>query len=105
MSKYPDLIQLLMARGASDHQIRLLIGDNLLRVWGEIERRGEEIRTTELPVEDEWEGRQWHVGFKHSPFMFRETRDKAASQDWGEPHQFSVGKDGKHDGLKAEKNV
>ncbi|KAF7562323.1 hypothetical protein G7046_g1810 [Stylonectria norvegica] len=105
VSKYPDLIELLMARGATDDQIRLLAGDNLLRVWGEIERRGEEIRATEAPVEEEWEGRNWHTAFKNSPFLFRETRERAAREGWGEPHQFSVSKDGQHAGLKAEKHV
>lgn len=94
-----------MARGATDEQIRLLAGDNLLRVWGEIERRGEELRTEELPVEDEWEGRQWQKGYKSSPYMFRETRDRAAREDWGQPHQFSVDKTGQHSGIKEEKHV
>jgi membrane dipeptidase len=94
-----------MARGATDDQIRLLAGDNLLRVWGDIERRAKEIQAEELPVEEEWEGRNWHHGYKNSPYMFRETREKAARADWGEPHQFSVGLEGKHSGLKAEHQV
>lgn len=94
-----------MARGATDDQIRLLAGDNLLRVWGDIERRAQEIQATEQPVEEEWEGRDWHHGYKHSPYMLRETREKAAREGWGEPHMFSVDKDGRHDGLKAEKHV
>lgn len=94
-----------MARGATDDQIRLLVGDNLIRVWGDIEHRALEIQAEELPVEDEWEGREWHHGYKSSPYMFRETREQANREDWGEPHQFSVGQGGKHAGLKAEKDL
>lgn len=102
VSKYPHLIELLMARGATDDQIRLLAGDNLLRVWAEIERRGQEIRAEEPAVEDEWEGRKWQHGYKSSPYMFRATREQAIKEDWGQPNQFSVGKEGKHQGLKKE---
>lgn len=94
-----------MERGATDEQVRLLAGENLLRVWGDIERRGQEIRATEPPVEDEWEGRKWHKGYKSSPYMFRETRDRAVRENWGQPNQFSVDKGGQHDGLKPEKQV
>lgn len=43
VSKYLDLIQLLIACGAIDEQIRLLIGDNILHVWDVIERRAKEV--------------------------------------------------------------
>lgn len=102
VSKYPDLIELLMARGVSDDQIRLLAGDNILRVWADIERRGKEIQMEELPVEDEWEGRHWHHGYKSSPYMFRSTRELAVKENWGQPNQFSVQKDGVHAGLKDQ---
>lgn len=32
VSKYPDLVQLLMERGATDEQVRLFAGENILRV-------------------------------------------------------------------------
>ncbi|KAI1209011.1 membrane dipeptidase-domain-containing protein [Annulohypoxylon truncatum] len=107
VSKYPDLIELLMARGASDDQIRLLVGDNILRVWGTIDRRAKEIQAEgEKPVEEEWEGRKWHRGYKHSPYMFRETRELAAREDWGEPEQFNVDKSGKHASIaKADNDI
>ncbi|KAI1073826.1 membrane dipeptidase-domain-containing protein [Whalleya microplaca] len=91
VSKYPDLIELLMARGATDDQIRLLVGDNILRVWGDIQRRAREIQNEgEKPIEEEWEGRKWHAGYKHSPYMYRETRERAAREGWGQPEQFNV---------------
>ncbi|KAF4956252.1 hypothetical protein FSARC_11651 [Fusarium sarcochroum] len=105
VSKYPHLVELLMARGATDQQIRLLVGENLLRVWGKIEQRGKEIQLIEPPVEEEWEGRKWQTGYKSSPYMFRETRERAVREAWGQPHQFSVNEQGRHGGLKAEKHV
>ncbi|GAM41910.1 hypothetical protein TCE0_042r15407 [Talaromyces pinophilus] len=98
VSKFPDLIELLMARGATDDQIRLLVGDNLLRVWADIQRRGEEIQAEgSRPVEDEWEGRKWHTHYRSSPYMYRSTRERAIREGWGEPNQFNVGKTGKHE--------
>lgn len=94
-----------MARGATDEQVRLLVGDNILRVWKSIEQRGEEIRASgEKPVEEEWEGRQWHKGYKSSPYMYRETRERAARENWGQPDQFNVDKAESRGGTrKAEK--
>ncbi|XXG94999.1 hypothetical protein Hte_001259 [Hypoxylon texense] len=93
VSKYPDLIELLMARGATDDQIRLLVGDNLLRVWDSIQHRAQQIQAQgEKPVEEEFEGRKWHKGYRNSPYMYRETRERAARENWGHPDQFNVGK-------------
>lgn len=96
-----------MARGASDEQIRLLVGDNILRVWGSIERRAKEIQAEgEKPVEEEWEGRKWHRGYKHSPYMYRETRELAAREDWSQPEQFNVDSSGKHaPAVKADNDL
>ncbi|KAJ3544798.1 hypothetical protein NM208_g2855 [Fusarium decemcellulare] len=57
VSKYPSLMEVLMQRGATDEQIRLLAGENILRVWGNIEKRSKEIQATgEKPVEEEYGG-------------------------------------------------
>jgi len=37
-SKYPNLVQGLLARGYSGDQIRMVLGENLLRVWSAVER-------------------------------------------------------------------
>ncbi|GKT61686.1 microsomal dipeptidase [Colletotrichum tofieldiae] len=104
VSKFPDLIQLLMARGATDEQVRLLAGENLLRVWTDIERRGAEIRAEgSKAVEEEWEGRKWHTAYKSSPFMYRETRERAAKEGWGQPNQFGVAK--KNPTIKEERHL
>ena len=44
VSMYPNLIAGLLARGYTVRQIRLILGENLLRVWSDVEataqRRG-----------------------------------------------------------------
>lgn len=98
VSKFPALIELIMERGATDEQIRLIAGENLLRVWGEIEHRAREIQATgEKPSEEEYAGRNWHKGLKNSPWMLRESREKAVVNGAAEnPHMFNVDRDGKH---------
>lgn len=98
VSRFPDLIELLMKRGATDDQIRLVAGENILRVWAEVERKAKAIQATgELPIEDEYEGREWHKGFKSSPWMLRQSREAAQSNGAAEqPHMFNVDEDGKH---------
>ncbi|KAK6383987.1 hypothetical protein LTS17_003279 [Exophiala oligosperma] len=75
-SKYPELIQLLMKRGATDRQIRLLAGDNILRVWGQVEKYAQKAqRQSKLPVEVVWEGRKWFHGHDSDlPLMFRDSK-------------------------------
>ena len=45
---YPNLIAGLLARGYDEGQIRLILGENLLRVWSQVEafaqRRGGRTR-------------------------------------------------------------
>ncbi|KAH8430922.1 dipeptidase [Aspergillus melleus] len=80
VSKYPDLVAALLERGATDEQARLFAGENILRVWGEIEQIGAWIRgegTKEsLPSEAIWEGRRWTKGHSWLPFMFSGTRSR-----------------------------
>ncbi|KAL6246469.1 hypothetical protein RBB50_006705 [Rhinocladiella similis] len=78
-SKYPELIQLLMKRGATDRQIRLLAGDNILRVWTNVEKYAQKAqgRLQQLPVEDVWEGRKWFHGYDaYLPTMFRDSKQE-----------------------------
>lgn len=37
VSKYPNLIDGFLRRGYSDEDIRKILAENLLRVWGEVE--------------------------------------------------------------------
>lgn len=55
VSKYPELVKLLMKRGATDKQLAGLMGGNILRVWGNVEVVARGI--TSLPEEREWHGR------------------------------------------------
>lgn len=98
VSKFPDLIYLLMERGATDEQIRLFAGENLLRVWGNIERRAREIQATgEKPSEAEYGGRDWHKGLKDAPWMLPGSRSKAVDAGAADkPYMFNVDTDGKH---------
>jgi membrane dipeptidase len=87
-----------MARGVTDEQVRLFAGENLLRVWENIEAASEIIQASgEKPEEEIWEGRSWKYGHKSMPFMFAGSREKFGGPDG--PHQFSVNGDGKHSGL------
>ncbi|KAM0348747.1 hypothetical protein ACHAPU_004186 [Fusarium lateritium] len=78
VSKYPSLMEVLMQRGAADEQIRLLAGENILRVWGKIEKSAKAIQATgEKPVEEEYEGREWHKGYSTDPYMLRGGLEEA----------------------------
>ncbi|RSL91673.1 putative dipeptidase [Fusarium oligoseptatum] len=98
VSKFPDLIQLLMERGATDQQIRLLAGENILRVWERIEQRAKELQGVgEKPIEAEYEGRKWHKGMKNSPWMLRRSREEALTNGAADqPYMFNVDSEGKH---------
>lgn len=37
-SCYPHLIETVLKRGATDEQVKKLLGENILRVWGEVEQ-------------------------------------------------------------------
>ncbi|KAJ5158837.1 transcriptional regulator family: Fungal Specific TF [Penicillium coprophilum] len=59
VSAYPRLIEAVMRRGATDEQVRKLVGLNILRVWEENEIVSAQIRgeMDSRPVESYWEGR------------------------------------------------
>ena len=46
VSTYPNLIEELLKRGHSEEDIRKLCGENLLRVWSEVERTAEELQSS-----------------------------------------------------------
>lgn len=58
----------MMRRGATDEQVRKLVGENILRVWrqNEIIAARLQSREGEKPSENKWEGRReisfsWHL--------------------------------------------
>jgi membrane dipeptidase len=68
---YPDLIEAVMERGATDEQVRKLLGENLLRVWRANEEKAEKLQASgEMPWEDTWDGRAWLRLDSDMPQMF-----------------------------------
>jgi membrane dipeptidase len=99
VSKFPALVQLVLEKGtATDEQARQLAGENLLRVWAEVETRGKEIREAgEKPAEEESEERWWHKGVVSAPWMLRGSKEKAVAGGANQnPHMFHVDAEGKH---------
>nr|AJD23162.1 dipeptidase 1 [Onygena corvina] len=69
VSKYPDLIAKVLEHGATDEQVRKLVGENILRVWTDTEKVAKSIQKSgALPVEEVWQGRNWTQSLaKRSP--------------------------------------
>lgn len=87
-----------MAKGATDDQIRLFAGENLLRVWENAEIAAKGIRDSgEKPNEEIWDGRTWQYGYATQPFMLEGSKELFVGPKGA--FQFSVTKDGKHAGL------
>ena len=52
VSKFPNLVAELLRHGVSDEDAGKVVGRNLLRVWGEVDRVAERLQRTMLPTED-----------------------------------------------------
>ncbi|KAJ8145576.1 hypothetical protein OY671_001330 [Metschnikowia pulcherrima] len=61
VSKYPDLIKAVMKQsGASDNEIAMLMGENVLRVWAENENVAKTLKEKGQPLIDaSWPDREW----------------------------------------------
>lgn len=59
VSAYPRLVEAVLRRGATDEQVHKLVGENILRVWRQIEIESAHIRKGKdaSPIESVWEGR------------------------------------------------
>lgn len=56
VSKFPDLVKEMLNRGVTDEQAGWVVGGNVLRVWGEVDRVALKLRKEGvLPLEDEIE--------------------------------------------------
>ena len=70
----------MLARGATDEQARLFAGENILRVWKDIEKVAANIQSSEtreaLPNEAIWKGRSWTKGHAWLPYMFAGTKKR-----------------------------
>lgn len=75
-----------MERGATDDQIRKFAGDNILRVWSEVENVAERIQAEgRKPNEAIWEGRTWVRSEMSPPIMFRDSIGKRIPSYLGDP--------------------
>jgi membrane dipeptidase len=53
VSKFPDLVKGLLAEGVSKKNVKKIIGDNILRVWSDVERVAKKLQKSGVqPVED-----------------------------------------------------
>jgi len=54
VTKYPDLVAEMLRQGISDADARLVVGKNLLRVWGDVDRVAREMQEDGvMPAEDD----------------------------------------------------
>lgn len=53
VSKFPDLIEMLLEKGVSEMDVIKVAGGNLLRVWREVDRVAEMLQEEMEPAEDD----------------------------------------------------
>lgn len=53
VSKFPDLIEMLLEKGVSEMDVIKVAGGNLLRVWREVDRVAEKLQEEMEPAEDD----------------------------------------------------
>ncbi|KAH8680320.1 dipeptidyl aminopeptidase [Ilyonectria robusta] len=82
VADYPVLIQAVMKRGATDQEIRKLVGENLLRVWSENEKVAAQLSAQIRPVEDVWVGRRFLRWNNPLPFMIPNNPNRIAAADY-----------------------
>ncbi|KPM46538.1 putative dipeptidase [Neonectria ditissima] len=82
VADYPALIQAVMKRGATDGQVRKLVGENLLRVWRENEQVAARLSAQMQPVEDVWVGRRFLRWNNPLPFMIPNNPNRIAAADY-----------------------
>ncbi|KAJ6036303.1 hypothetical protein N7540_000582 [Penicillium herquei] len=81
VADYPKLIEAVMRRGATDEQVKKLIGGNILRAWRQNESNAE-LFSKERPVEAVWEGRSWTRWNNPLPIMIPGNPDRVAAEDY-----------------------
>lgn len=55
VSKFPDLVAEMLRQGVTDEEASMVVGGNVLRVWGEVDKVAKKMRG-EKPVEDKLPG-------------------------------------------------
>jgi len=69
-SAFPHLLKAILDRGATEQQLALVAGENILRVWTEVAQVSQRMQEEGVtPVEDVWEGRKFwrYDGFYQMP--------------------------------------
>jgi membrane dipeptidase len=71
VSQWPNMVSRLLSRGVTDRQAQMLVGNNLLRVWDEVNKVARVIHEEgELPSEESWENRLWEAENSDVPQLF-----------------------------------
>ena len=59
-SRFPHLLKAILDRGATEEQLALCAGENILRVWNDVTQMAQKLQNEGMmPVEDTWEGRKF----------------------------------------------
>ncbi|KAH7025155.1 microsomal dipeptidase [Microdochium trichocladiopsis] len=82
VADYPKLIEAVMKRGATDSQVKKLVGQNLLRVWAENERVAARLSREIMPVEDVWKGRLFTRWNNPLPRLIPDNPNRIAATDY-----------------------
>jgi hypothetical protein len=84
VTAYPSLIEAVLRRGATDAQVKKLLGENILRVWRENEIIAMRVQNLEgkKPIEDVWEGRRWTRWNNPLPVMIEGNRERIRARDY-----------------------
>lgn len=76
VTQWPNLIARLLVRGVSDEHARMLVGENLLRMWTQVEEVAKTIQKEEWPDEAFWEDRLWEPEYPGVPRLFPPVQQK-----------------------------
>ncbi|TVY34787.1 putative dipeptidase [Lachnellula occidentalis] len=83
VTAYPRLIQAVMGRGATDEQVRGLVGENILRVWRDNEMNAAAFEAAgELPVEDVWAERRFSRWDNPLPLMLPGNKKRVKAENY-----------------------
>ncbi|KAI1329052.1 dipeptidyl aminopeptidase [Xylariaceae sp. FL0255] len=81
VADYPRLVEAVMRRGATDEEVRKLVGENILRVWRENERVAATL-LDQKPVEEVWADRKWTRYNGAVPIMVPGNPDRIRAADY-----------------------
>ena len=83
VSKYPNLFEALMRRGASDADLAKLAGLNIFLVWEENELIARRLQRQRRENEATWSERMWKQNYHGLPFMFSNSAETRIPSEKG----------------------